>query len=88
MPWAAIYIDRTWFGAAPDILKNALIMHESGHCDYGLEHDDHLMDNECPMTIMNTHLPSQACLEMYTDYYQKEYEMKIYHSITTRKSLR
>ena len=77
----SITIDPTfWYSMfEPKIRRTALIYHELTHCvceQY--VHDDMIMDDGCPTTIMNTKLPISKCLRKYWDEYVEELQERCY----------
>jgi len=42
--------------------RMALIFHELGHCNHGFNHDDTLLADGCPTTLMGTYKISESCL--------------------------
>lgn len=52
--------------------KKALIYHELGHCICFEDHDDRVMNDSCPVSMMNSQLVPTNCLWKHWDHYIKE----------------
>ncbi len=53
--------------------KTALVHHELGHCVCGIyTHVDDVMPDKCPVSIMNTSIPSNTCLQRHWDHYVED----------------
>lgn len=78
-PPPVIRIQTAWWQGNVDnqLIRYALIVHELGHCVLQRDHDDNLLDDGCPESIMNSFLPSSECLvKHHLDYLT---EMRYYH---------
>ena len=69
-----IRIDPTyWYGPfVSEKSRTALVYHELGHCVCYEAHDDSLLPDKCPTTIMHHRLTSNTCLQRHWDYYVEE----------------
>lgn len=69
----SIWLDyKEWQGRS-DIHKKALLIHEYGHCLYGMYHNDMLFPDLCPVSLMHSYIPPEYCLNRHWDFYLKEF---------------
>lgn len=60
---AVITLDKKiWEGLSTQKQK-ALIWHEIGHCVLHLNHNNDKMEDGCPVSIMNSHIVSDECMD-------------------------
>jgi len=52
--------------------KEALILHEIGHCILFRDHVEGVFEDGCPISLMNKNIVSNKCAKKYRDYYIKE----------------
>jgi hypothetical protein len=52
--------------------RELVIFHELGHCTLGLGHNDKLLSDNCPSSLMNTELVPSNCYERHREYYIEE----------------
>lgn len=55
-----------------EIQREFLIYHELSHALYGANHDNEMLSNGCPKSIMNAYLQEDDCYERMTSYYIEE----------------
>lgn len=67
-----ITINRTIFNSRTLMGREALIMHELGHCYLGLEHNDLKFSDGSYKSVMSTRLIEQAVYERARSYYIDE----------------
>lgn len=67
-----IQIDPKYWNKIDRSHRLQLIAHEIGHCDYDLDHDDSMSEDNCPMSAMNGTNFGGECFEKYFDYYMEE----------------
>lgn len=68
-----IYVLKSYFDSASELERGALMFHEVGHCflDYG--HYEEKFEDYCAVSLMNSYLPPQHCLETYWNHYLDEF---------------
>jgi len=67
-----IKIDRKYWKYASDLQREALILHELGHCHSDLEHNNEEFPDGCHKSIMAASMNSPYCLRARHKYYLKE----------------
>ena len=68
-----IEIDKDqWEDELTEDRKLALIFHELGHCELGLDHNDSLRKDKCPHSLMHSVLVRENCLKKYKEEYLEE----------------
>jgi hypothetical protein len=68
-----IYINKKEWDKTSELQKKLVLIHEIGHCDKNLEHDNKLLKDGCPASIMYQSLFSSKCF--------KQYEKKYYNQV-------
>jgi hypothetical protein len=68
-----IVFDKTFWYNSSEIEKKALFFHEAGHCVlWYLLHNNEMLPDLCPASIMSSTLPDKFCLMVHWDDYIKE----------------
>lgn len=67
-----IYINRKEWEKVSEFQKKLTLIHEIGHCEKELEHDNDLLDDGCPKSIMYSNLFSSDCFIKYEKIYTKQ----------------
>jgi hypothetical protein len=57
-----IVVDVTQWYILSDLQRHWVIQHELGHCAYGLEHDERLGTDGCPLSVMYPVVPADKCI--------------------------
>jgi hypothetical protein len=65
----AIYINPKYWKTFTKNEKKLVLIHEIGHCDYGLKHDKSFRKDGCPKSIMYPEVFDEFCFLKY----QKDY---------------
>lgn len=52
--------------------RTALMHHELAHCVCLKPHDDMIMPDNCPVSIMNSSLPTNKCLQRHWEHYMED----------------
>ena len=68
-----IFIDPSFWYRSNNKTKQALIFHEFGHCICFKKHYNEEREDECPVSIMNKHIPDPKCLKKHWDSYMEDY---------------
>lgn len=71
-----ILIDLIIWESLNDHKRQALLLHEIGHCKFKLKHNDNLKDDNCPVSIMHfsiVNVLSTECWDLYKDEYIQEF---------------
>ena len=76
-PTGNMYIDKKFFENASERERLSVIYHEIGHCIFYWEHDDRMMNDYCPASIMTPVIPINYCLDFHWENYIEEYRDKI-----------
>jgi hypothetical protein len=58
-----IHLNKLYWQEMTDKQRKALVWHELGHCILGLDHDNRLQPNGCPVNAMYREVPHAVCLE-------------------------
>lgn len=69
--WKEILIDKGYWAQMTALQKKNLIYHELGHCVKNLEHNQNLMQGNCPETLMYSSVINNTCLVNNWDYYEQ-----------------
>lgn len=67
-----IQIDKDYWEQIDEAHRLELLAHEIGHCDYDLEHNNEMSEDNCPMSIMYDTNFGNPCFDRYFDYYMEE----------------
>lgn len=51
----------------------SLLAHEIGHCDYDLDHNDEILEDGCPASIMASMNFGGSCFKKHYNYYMEEF---------------
>lgn len=70
-----ITIDFGYWSMISDSQKEELMYHELGHCAMDLDHDESVLSNNCPVSIMYPYT-FDYCYLNYTGYYKEELKNK------------
>lgn len=70
-----ITIDRAFWDTIGEEQREHLMYHELGHCAMGLDHDNSIMGNNCPKSMMYPYL-FVNCYLNHRDYYISELRSK------------
>lgn len=74
-----------WYLEARDkYSKRALIYHEIAHCLCKIGHDDTMLKDSCPSSLMHSSTTSEKCYEAHWDDYMKDIKKKCDESIAYR----
>lgn len=74
-PNLSVHVDPDFWGRATEDEREELIYHELAHCAMDLDHDERIMPNGCPSSIMNSY-QLDACFPRYKPYYIDELRSK------------
>jgi predicted SprT family Zn-dependent metalloprotease len=67
----AIEIDTVFWNNSDDITREELILHELAHCVLHKDHNNNMLENNCPESIMHEYT-YPGCYEKNKAYYIKE----------------
>lgn len=67
-----VTIDKTFWDKSNEDMRYELIYHELGHCILGREHNNAVLVNHRPASIMNSHLFNPNIIKQNHDYYIRE----------------
>ena len=67
-----IFLDKDNWENSYEIERYAVVFHELGHCQFGLKHNNSVMEDGCAYSLMNEYQPSLSCLQKHWDHYVKE----------------
>ena len=57
---------KFFFGTfTPERRKTGLVYHELGHCVCLLDHDDKMLEDDCPASLMHSYLPDNRCMQRH-----------------------
>lgn len=70
-----ITIDSEYWSLISESQKEELMYHELGHCAMELDHDEGLLPNNCPVSIMYPYT-FDYCYARYTSHYKEELRSK------------
>lgn len=71
-----VSISKLYWNYASEHKKISLLIHELYHCQYGFGHDDSLMEDKCPKTLMHSMTIPDHCLKKHWAYYMNEIERR------------
>lgn len=69
--WEEIHIDKDYWLTLTEPSRIGLMFHELAHCTKGTKHNDKLLDNGCPVSLMHSMIYPN-CLNLDIDYYIKQ----------------
>ena len=75
-----IKIKKSYWTSKGYANREQLILHELGHCENGLGHDDNeIILNKIPVpeTLMNSHIIDSYTYTTFRDYYLKEFQKRL-----------
>lgn len=67
-----VYINKKIWNTLSQAQKKLTLLHELGHCDKNLEHDNSLQKDGCPVSIMHSKLFSSNCFIKHEKTYLKQ----------------
>lgn len=67
-----IIIDKTYWDRLDYKVRQLLIWHELGHCLFNKKHDNLLMHDGCPNSIMHPTILSDRCVELHYETYLQQ----------------
>jgi hypothetical protein len=74
-----IRINKKYWDSATDAQQYLLLAHELGHCEFWLMHDNKMLDDGCPASLMNSYLPDAECADLHFLDYAIEFYGKVHH---------
>ena len=69
-----IQIDPDFWERATKSEQEMLMLHERGHCQYGLEHDPAERKDGCAVSLMHPIIPSLLCIKKHKAQYLLDFE--------------
>lgn len=79
-----ITIKKDYWDSVSEVQKEQLMYHELGHCALGLGHEDGLLSNYCPASIMYP-FAFEYCYKNFPEYYKKELKLRVLNSRSAYK---
>lgn len=67
-----VYINKKIWETLSQAQKKLTLLHELGHCDKDLEHNNSLQKDGCPVSIMHSKLFSSDCFIKHEKIYLKQ----------------
>lgn len=67
-----IHINKKDWMSRSDAQKKLTLIHEIGHCDKYLDHNDELMEDKCPVSIMHHQIFSSECFNKHEKMYRQQ----------------
>ena len=72
LPRKKIQIKRSTWTHMSDLRREALMLHELGHCHFYLAHTTAMHPNGCPASLMHPKILPEACYRKMRNYYLGE----------------
>jgi len=72
-----VRISRKYWESTSDAQQYLLLAHELGHCEFWLMHDNRMLSDGCPASLMNEYIPSAECAEAHFLDYAIEFAQKV-----------
>lgn len=67
-----VHINNKYWDKLSDAQKKLTLIHEIGHCDKLLDHNDELMKDKCPASIMHHKIFSSECFNKHEKMYRQQ----------------
>jgi len=65
----SITIDPIYWSRATHLMRESLIFHELGHCSLYRFHDNRVMSDFCPFSLMHEYAIPQTCYRRHRQHY-------------------
>ncbi len=70
--YSRVQIAKDYFEVSDEIEREALMLHELGHCILYKGHNNSELSDACPASILNKNVPVAACLGAHWEEYLDE----------------